>query len=151
MEKTIVIDGKTTTLRATALVPKLYRHLIGRDIVADMAKLRKAYNAAKAAKKDGADKDGQTESLLSVADLEIFENVAWVMLRHAAKFREVEIPTGEETTVEQQLWNGDMYVGRSPDDWLEHMDGLFSVYTVLPDILDLWDLNESSRIKPGKK
>ena len=42
MEKTVTIDGKTVTLRASALVPRLYRHLIGRDIIRDMATLKKS-------------------------------------------------------------------------------------------------------------
>ena len=58
MERTITVDGKTITLRATALVPRLYRHLIGRDMIQDMATLRKAYAAAEKAKKAGADEEG---------------------------------------------------------------------------------------------
>ena len=57
MERTITVDGKTITLRATALVPRLYRHLIGRDMIQDMATLRKAYAAAEKAKKAGADEE----------------------------------------------------------------------------------------------
>lgn len=151
MDKQIVIDGKTTTLRATALVPKLYRHLIGRDIVADMAKLRKAYSAAEAARKAGASEEEQADSSLSAMDLEIFENVAWVMLKHAAEYRDVEVGEGDAKETVRQLWNGDMYVGKSPDDWLEHLDGIFPVYTVLPDILALWEINSKPTVQPGKK
>ena len=48
-------------------------------------------------------------------DLTIFENVAWLMLKAG----------GED-------------VGNSPDEWLESIEGIFSVYEVLPQMLDLW-------------
>ena len=143
MDKTVVIDGKTVTLRASALIPRLYRHHIGRDMIRDMTALRKAYNASLAAKKAGADEDAQNEAALSAMDLEIFEDVAWVMLKHAAVFR--------ETDSGQVLMNGDMVVGRSPDEWLDQLDGVFSVYEVLPVILELWDANQHTSSTPVKK
>ncbi len=143
MERTVTIDGKTVTLRASALVPRLYRHLIGRDIIRDMATLRKAYDAALAAQAAGADETEQNVAGLSVADLEIFENVAWVMLKHGAEFRDTE--SG------RVLMNGDMVIGQSPDEWLDQLDGTFSVYAVLPVILDLWGANQKTTSTPAKK
>lgn len=143
MDRTVVIDGKTVTLRASALIPRLYRHHIGRDMIRDMTALRKAYNASLAAKKAGEDEDAQNEAALSAMDLEIFEDVAWVMLKHAAAFR--------ETDSGQVLMNGDMVVGRSPDEWLDQLDGVFSVYEVLPVILELWDANQHTTSAPVKK
>lgn len=143
MDRTIAVDGKTVTLRASALVQRLYRHLIGRDIIRDMAALKKAYNAALDAKTAGADEEGQDEAAMTAMDLEIFENIAWVMLKHAAEFRDTE--SG------RVLMNGDMVVGQSPDEWLEQMDGVFSVYDVLPVILELWDTNQRTTSTPAKK
>lgn len=143
MERAVTIDGKTVTLRASALVPRLYRHLIGRDIIRDMATLRKAYDAALAAQAAGADETEQNVAGLSVADLEIFENVAWVMLKHGAEFRDTE--SG------RVLMNGDMVIGQSPDEWLDQLDGTFSVYAVLPVILDLWGANQKTTSTPAKK
>lgn len=140
MDRTIVIDGKTVTLRATALVPRLYRHLIGRDIIRDIATLKKSYSAALEVQ---ADEENRDAAAMTEMDLEIFENVAWVMLKHAAEFREVD---GERV-----LMNGDMMVGRSPDEWLERMDGVFSVYDVLPVILELWGANQQTTSAPAKK
>jgi len=60
--------------------------------------------------------------------LTIFENVAWVLLREG----------GEE-------------VGDSPDDWLESLDGIFSIYEVLPQILELWSANMATTSTPKKK
>nr|DAN95668.1 MAG TPA: tail assembly chaperone protein [Caudoviricetes sp.] len=143
MERTITVDGKTITLRATALVPRLYRHLIGRDMIQDMATLRKAYAAAEKAKKAGADEEEQNVASMSVMNLEIFEDVAWVMLKHAAEFRDTE--NG------RVLMNGDMVVGKSPDEWLDQLDGTFSVYEVLPVILELWGANQETTSTPAKK
>ena len=142
MDRTVTIDGKTVTLRASALVPRLYRHLIGRDIIRDMATLKKSYNAALEAKNAGADEEGQNVAAMTAMDLEIFENVAWVMLKHGAEFRDTE--SG------RVLMNGDVVVGRSPDEWLDQLDGTFSVYAVLPVILDLWDANQRTST-PAKK
>ena len=143
MDRTVTIDGKTVTLRASALVPRLYRHLIGRDIIRDMATLKKSYNAALEAKNAGADEEGQNVAAMTAMDLEIFENIAWVMLKHAAEFRETEYG--------RVLMNGDMAVGKDPDEWLDQLDGVFSVYDVLPVILDLWDANQRTTSTPAKK
>ena len=143
MDRTVTIDGKTVTLRASALVPRLYRHLIGRDIIRDMATLKKSYNAALEAEKAGADEDGQNEAAMTAMDLEIFENIAWVMLKHGAAFRDTE--NG------RVLMNGDMVVGKDPDEWLDQMDGVFSVYDVMPVILELWDANQRTTSTPAKK
>lgn len=143
MDRTVTIDGKTVTLRASALVPRLYRHLIGRDIIRDMAALKKSYNAALEAQKAGADEEGQNEAAMTAMDLEIFENIAWVMLKHGAAFRDTE--NG------RVLMNGDMVVGKDPDEWLDQVDGVFSVYDVMPVILELWDANQRTTSTPAKK
>ena len=41
MEKTIEIDGRPVTFRATAAIPRLYRLRFHRDIMQDMAFMRK--------------------------------------------------------------------------------------------------------------
>lgn len=54
--------------------------------------------------------------------LTIFENVAWIFLKEG----------GEE-------------VGNNPDEWLENLEGMFSIYEVLPEIVDLWaDANKTT-------
>lgn len=42
MVRTITVSGKETTLRASALIPRLYRFQFGRDMIADMRQLQKA-------------------------------------------------------------------------------------------------------------
>ena len=74
--KTIQIDGKDVTFRASAMIPKLYRIKFRRDIYHDMNKLFKNFNAQKA--EDGELSDMEIESL------EIFENVAYIMAKHGS-------------------------------------------------------------------
>ena len=80
MDKVLNIAGKEVGLRATALTPRLYRHKIGRDIIQDMAKLQKSFSKATQLSQDATEEERQ-EAQLSVMDLEIFENVAFVMAR----------------------------------------------------------------------
>ena len=46
MTKTIEIDGKAVTFRATAAIPRLYRIKFGRDILQAMTALKSAMEAA---------------------------------------------------------------------------------------------------------
>lgn len=117
MDKIISIDGKEVKFRATARTPRLYRVLIGRDMIQDMNKLMKAYERKK---KDDDD--------LDIIDLQIFEDVAYAMARHAN-------PDMEEKTA---------------DEWLDKFD-MFSIYEVLPHILELWALNTKQTSRPKKK
>lgn len=123
IERKVEVGGKAYTMRSSALIPRLYRAQFGRDMVADMRKLITAYRATQ-----GMDGQEAEEKRLSVMDLEIFENVAWVMLRH-----------------------GGEAVGDSPEEWLDSLDGVFDIYEVLPVILELWNENNKTTSKPKKK
>lgn len=120
MDKQITIDGKEVKFRATARTPRLYRLWIGRDMIQDMNNLAK--NFAKVQKENEDD-----ESLLSIADLTIFENASWVMAKHA-----------------------DPQIENSPDEWLDTF-GMFDIYKVLPEVLQLWNLNNQTTSHPKKK
>ena len=76
---------------------------------------------------DATDEQRQDEQL-DAADLTIFENVAYLMVKNA----------GED-------------VPDTPDEWLDSMDGVFSVYEVLPVILELWGANLATTSQPKKK
>ena len=80
MDKVIQIDGKEVGFRATALTPRFYRHKIGRDIMQDMNQLQKSFDRVKTAKKYES-KEELEQAQLSVMDLEIFENVAYIMAK----------------------------------------------------------------------
>ena len=139
MDKVLTIDGKEVGFRASALTPRLYRHKFGRDIVRDLNQLRKAYSKAMQAKglekpPEDAPEDVKTayenaiqDAQMSVMDLEIFENTAWIMARQY-----------------------DPTVPDSPDDWLENF-AVFSIYEILPEIIKLWQLNQETTSKSKKK
>lgn len=67
MTKTINIDGKEIRMRASALIPRLYRAKFGRDLIADLNKLSASY------------RKGEFET----ADLEVFENIAFLLCKQA--------------------------------------------------------------------
>lgn len=126
MDKIITIDGKKVGFRATALTPRLYRHKVGRDIIRDLNQLRKSYN--KAAKlSENATEEERQDAQLSILDLEIFENVAHIMARQY-----------------------DPSTPGTPEEWLDDFK-FFSIYEILPQILELWDLNQKTTSKPKKK
>ena len=104
----------TISMRASALIPRLYRVKFGRDIMRDMMRLQKNMNAAK----DNPDVD------LDAADLTIFEDVAWIMAKHA-----------------------DPNVPGDPDEWLDGLPGVLSIY----EIIALWSENLKTTSVPRKK
>lgn len=114
MTKTITIDGKAVEFKATAAVPRLYRVKFGRDMLQDISKLKEAYVENLNGK--------EFESI----DLELFENVAYIMAKHADQ----TIPDLEE--------------------WFEQFE-MFAIYKILPEVLGLWCLNEQSLVESKKK
>lgn len=115
IERTIDIDGKKVPFRSSATIPRLYRAKFKRDIFQDLSKLEKSYNKKA---KEGDD--------LQIEDLEIFENVAYVMAYHA-----------------------DSTIPKSIDEWLDQFE-MFSIYQVLPEILELWGKNMMAQVEAKK-
>lgn len=113
--KTIEIDGKEVTFKASAAVPRMYRLKFRRDIFKDMGDLMKDINAS-----------DQEISGLSIESLEIFENIAYMM----AKYADPNVPD-------------------SIDEWLEQFN-TFSIYMVMPHIVDLWGLNIEQQAESKK-
>ena len=124
MDKVIEIDGRKIKFRATARTPRLYRMLIMRDLIKDMNSLAKNYR--KIADKKNDDPDALDS--LSIEDLTIFENAAYVMAKHA---------------------NPEM-LEKTPDEWLDSFD-MFSVWEILPQLLELWHMNNVQKSQPKKK
>ena len=115
LTKTIKIDGQEVTFRASAAVPRIYRIKFRRDIYKDLDALQKAIDTSK-----------EEASTLDTFSLELFENIAYVMAKHA-----------------------DPKVPDSPEEWLEQFN-TFSIYQVLPEIIDLWGLNVKTDIEAKK-
>ena len=129
IKKEIQICGRPVVLGASALLPKIYRINFGKDMVADMNRLRKSFNAAQNLSKNATEEEREAAQLDEI-DLTIFERTAWAMAYHADK---------------------EGIVPRDPDAWLESFDGVFSIYEVFPVILELWGINQKTTSIPAKK
>ena len=114
--KKIRIDGKDVMFKASAAIPRIYRLKFHRDIYKDLRDLEKAVDSSSA-----------EESNLDLFSLEMFENIAYIMAKHAD-------PTA---------------VPDSPEEWLDEFS-TFSIYQVLPEIIELWGLNIQSEVESKK-
>lgn len=94
--KKIEIDGQQVDFRASAAVPRLYRIKFGRDIYKDLRSLEKSVG----------DNDEESSSL-DLFSLEMFENIAYIMAKHA---HPDQVPD-------------------TPDEWLENFN-TFSIYQI---------------------
>lgn len=106
IRKTVKVDGRDVVFQSSAAIPRLYRIKFQRDIFKDINKLETSYKA-------GANGEKQLE----IEDLEIFENVAYIMALHANPMIEPTI-----------------------EGWLDNFE-MFSIYEIFPEILDLWGNN----------
>ena len=116
IKKNIVIDGREIPFKASAAVPRLYRLKFGRDIYRDFASLQTNVE------EEDAEKSG-----LDIESLEVFENIAFIMAKHADPDN----------------------VPDSPDDFLEQFN-TFSIYEILPQLIELWGLNTATQIESKK-
>ncbi len=116
IKREIAICGKNVPFRSSATIPRLYRAKFKRDIFRDLSRLEASY---KGKQKEGAE--------FQIEDLEIFENVAYIMAYHA-----------------------DNSIPSTIEDWLDQFD-MFSIYEVLPQILELWGENMMTEVKAKKE
>lgn len=113
IQKSISIDGKNVLFKASAAVPRLYRLKFRRDIFKDFIALEQSVQ--------------ENTSGITIDSLELFENIAYIMAKHAD-------PNG---------------VPENPDDWLENFN-TFSIYEILPQLMDLWGLNVETQSESKK-
>ena len=114
--KRIEIDGKEVAFKASAAIPRIYRLKFQRDIYKDLRSLEKSVG------------DGNEEnSDLDLFSLEMFENIAYIMAKHA-----------------------DGSIPDTPEEWLDGFN-TFSIYQVLPELIELWGLNVQTEIQTKKK
>ena len=116
LTKTISIDGKDVVFRASAAIPRIYRIKFQRDIYKDLASLEKAV---------GDNEEGKSN--LDMFSLELFENIAYIMAKHA-----------------------DPSIPDTPEEWLDSF-GTFSIYQVLPKLIELWGLNMKTEVQSKKE
>lgn len=115
LSKIVSVGGHEVAFKSSAAIPRMYRIKFGRDIFKDLTKLEKSYK----------DKDDGGKEL-EIDDLEIFENVAYIMALHA-----------------------DPTIPKTIEDWLDQFE-MFSIYEVLPEILELWGSNLFTDVKARK-
>ena len=116
IKRTITIDGMEVPFKASASLPRLYRAKFRKDIFKDFSAL-----------KDSVDESDEKNSGLGIESLEVFENIAWTMAKHADPEN----------------------VSDSPDDWLEQFN-CFSIYEVLPQLFELWGMNLETQAESKK-
>ena len=122
MLKTITVKGADgndvqVKMKADASIPRLYRIKFKRDIFKDLGALQSRLEKTKT--------EGEQ---LGALDLEMFENVAYLLAKHADPDN----------------------VPSDPDEWLEQFS-MFSITEILPQILELWGFNMQTTSVPKKK
>ena len=115
MIKNIEIDGKQVPFKASAAIPRIYRMKFQRDIYKDLKALEKSVGDNR-----------EEQSILDMFSLEMFENIAFVMAKHA-----------------------DPAIPDSPEEWLDGFN-TFSIYQVLPQLIELWGLNVQTDVASKK-
>ena len=115
MKQTITIDGQEVAFKASEAIPRIYRMKFHRDIFKDLRDLEKSI-----------DKNDPENSSLDLFSLEMFENIAYVMAKHA-----------------------DPSIPDTPEEWLDGFN-TFSIYQVLPQIIELWGLNTRIEVQAKK-
>lgn len=105
MTKNIEIDGKQVSFKASAVIPRIYRIKFHRDIYKDLEALGKAVGNG-----------NEAGSNLDMFSLEMFENIAYIMAKHA----DPSIPDSPEEWLDEFNTFGmvnDMYVESGNDDY----------------------------------
>lgn len=115
MIKRIEIDGKQVSFKASAAIPRIYRMKFQRDIYKDLKALEKSIGD-----------NSEESSNLDMFSLEMFENIAFVMAKHA-----------------------DASIPNTPEEWLDGFN-TFSIYQVLPQLIELWGLNVQTDVETKK-
>lgn len=114
--RNVEIDGKQVPFKASAAIPRIYRIKFNRDIYKDLRSLEESSRM----------KEMRINSNLDLFSLEMFENIAYVMAKHA-----------------------DPNIPDSPEEWLDEFN-TFSIYQVLPSIIELWGLNVQTDVESKK-
>ena len=115
MRRNIEIDGREVAFRASAAIPRIYRMKFHRDIYKDLRALEQSV------REDDPDNSG-----LDLFSLEMFENIAYVMAKHA-----------------------DPSIPDTPEEWLDEFN-TFPIYQVLPQLIELWGLNTQTDVEAKK-
>lgn len=112
---TVRKEIKQVSFKASAAIPRIYRMKFQRDIYKDLKALEKSIGD-----------NSEESSNLDMFSLEMFENIAFVMAKHA-----------------------DASIPNTPEEWLDGFN-TFSIYQVLPQLIELWGLNVQTDVEAKK-
>lgn len=112
---TVRKEIKQVSFKASAAIPRIYRMKFQRDIYKDLKALEKSIGD-----------NSEESSNLDMFSLEMFENIAFVMAKHA-----------------------DASIPNTPEEWLDGFN-TFSLYQVLPQLIELWGLNVQTDVEAKK-
>ena len=138
LEKVVVVgkgdDAVEVRFKASAALPRLYMAKIHRDLIKDFAQLQKEM---KEKGKFKVDENGEETVETSVEDINIktlmlFEDISYIMAFHACSEEEKKS------------------FPKTADDWLEQFS-TFSIYEILPEIMELWAMNNATSSVSKKK
>ena len=101
--------------KASAAIPRIYRMKFQRDIYKELKGLEKSIGD-----------NSEESSNLDMFSLEMFENIAFVMAKHA-----------------------DASIPNTPEEWLDGFNTFF-IYQVLPQLIELWGLNVQTDVEAKK-
>lgn len=122
MENYIDLGEKRVKIVCNALLPRLYRFHFGRDLIADMRNMAKAY------KRTGTNEDGTPiYDIDDSADFSAAENLAYIMLKQG----------GED-------------VGDTIEDWLAGIS-ITDLYAIEQACFELWKASERQTSTAKKK
>lgn len=115
-------------------MPRIYRLMFGKDLFRDLSNVQKELEAQQRrekaaleeAKKRGI-KNPNIGSELPVKALETFENIAFVMAKHADPSQPNDI-----------------------SEWLEQFE-MFDIYEIMPEIMEMWGAENKQLETPKKK
>ncbi len=136
MRKNIKINGKYYKFKSSAAIPRMYRIKFGRDIFVDLEQLAKQVEVqeklknemkAKCEKEGKPFREEEFASSMPISSLELFENIAFLMNKH-----------------------GDPSQPSDVDKWLEQFE-TFDIYSILPQIVDMWNIENRQMSKPKKE
>lgn len=130
MQKIIEIEeGRSVNFKASAFSPIAYNRLFpGRDFLRDM-------NALKA--KEEKNRGGEEAAVFSMDDYKLFAKIAYTFAYQGLA------PTPRET--EEQREFREKY--RDAWEWIDTFN-TFSIYMILPEIMELWYQNEKTISEP---
>lgn len=136
MQKIIEIEeGRSLNFKASAFSPIVYNRLFHEhDFLKDMEDLKKRHDDNK------SDEDGEGGGSFNMSDYEHFVRIAYTFAYQGLA------PSPRQT--QEQI----EFIEKYPSvwDWIDTFE-TFSIYEILPDIIELWYRNENTIAKPKNR